>query len=404
MKKKIKYIQNLIEKSKKPVVLVGNGINISNTNKQLFKFIKKNQIPVVSAWALDVYPNTDKLYYGRQGSIGNRVGNFIVQHADLLLVLGSRLSIRQISYNWKNFAKNAKKISVDIDLLEQKKNLVKFNCIVTCDLKIFFKEFNKITLNNKNGQNELKWKKWINWCSFIRDTFTPRISDYHVKQKKINIYHFVHYLFKNLKKNEIIVAADGAATVVPNQIGYLNRGVKYIANSGSASMGYELPAAVGAAIAAKKKKIICLAGDGSIMMNIQELETIKNLNLNVIIFLINNDGYLSIKQTQKNFFKNENGASSKSGLSFPNFKKVANSFGIKALDLKYKNWLKKLVIILKKKGPILVNINVDTIQEFEPKLKSQKIDNKIVTPSLENMYPFINKYLKNQILKELDEI
>jgi len=400
----IDKVKKLIEKSKRPVVLAGTGINISDTKTELFRFVKKNSLPIVTAWSHDIYPNYDKFYYGRQGSIGNRVGNFVVQYADLVLVLGSRLNIRQTSYNWKEFAKNATIISVDIDPLELNKNLIKIDYKIQMDLKIFFKKINKINIKKDNKNNILKWTKWISWCNFIRKDFTPKLEDYKVYQNKINVYHFIITLFQLLKKNEIIVAADGTATVVPNQVGYLNNNIRYIANSGSASMGFELPGAIGAAIAEPKKKIICLAGDGSIMMNLQELQTIKSLNLNIIIFLINNDGYLSIKQTQKNFFGKEYGSSSKSGLTFPDFLKISKSFNIKSYDLKYKNWKKQIKSIIDlKKGPLFVNINVDTKQEFEPKLKSKTVNNKIVTPSLENMYPFLSDKINKKILKKLNE-
>ena len=398
---KLKNLKLLIEKSIKPVVLVGSGVRISNSENELYKFINKNSIPLVTAWAHDVYPNFDKYYFGRQGSIGNRVGNFVVQSADLVLVLGSRLNIRQTSYNWKDFAKNAVIVSVDIDPIELNKNLFHINYKIEMDLKVFLKKLNKI---NIRFANEEKKRKWLNWCNYIKQGFTPKNKDYNIYQKKINVYHFIIDLFKSLKKKEIIVAADGAATVIPNQVGYLNKNIRYIANSGSASMGFELPGAIGASIGNNKKKIICLAGDGSIMMNLQELETIKNLNLNIIIFLINNDGYLSIKQTQKNFFGQEHGSSPKSGLSFPNFVKIANAFGIRTFDLKLNNWKVKLKKILKLKGPLFVNVNVDTQQEFEPKLKSHKINNKIVTPSLEKMYPFLSDETNAKILKKLNEI
>lgn len=391
----------LIEKSSKPVVLVGSGIRISETEKELYKFINKNSIPLVTAWAHDVYPNYDKYYFGRQGSIGNRVGNFVVQSADLVLVLGSRLNIRQTSYNWKDFAKNAVIVSIDIDPIELKKNLVHINYKIEMDLKFFFKKFNKIRINFKNKKKKIKW---LNWCNYIKEEFTPKIEDYKIYKNKINVYHFIINLFKLLKDNEIIVAADGAATVVPNQVGYLNKKNKFIANSGSASMGFELPGAIGASIADRKKKIICLAGDGSIMMNLQELETIKSLNLNIIIFLINNDGYLSIKQTQKNFFGIEHGSSPASGLTFPNFVKIANSFGIKSYNLKLKDWENKLKKILNLKGPLFVNVDVDTKQEFEPKLKSKTVNNKIVTSSIENMYPFLSEEVNQKILKKLNAI
>ena len=195
-------IKRLIENSKRPVVLVGSGISISKTEKELLKFIKKNSLPIVTAWAHDVYPNKDKYYYGRQGAIGNRVGNFVVQYADLVLVLGSRLNIRQTSYNWKEFAKNAIIASVDIDSLELKKNLIRIDYKIQMDLKVFFKKFSKINLSIRNMDNNLKWLKWINWCNYIKKEFTPKIEDYKIHQGKINIYHFIINLFQLLKKKK----------------------------------------------------------------------------------------------------------------------------------------------------------------------------------------------------------
>ncbi len=382
---KINYsdIEKLLKKYDKPAVLVGNGINLSTTNKQLIKFIKKFNLPVVSAWAIDAFPNYHKNYFGRQGSIGNRVGNFIVQNCNILFVLGSRLAIRQISYNWRSFAKKAFIVWVDIDEMVLKNSIIKPNLALNMTLKKFFQ-----TLNSKK-QYKVNFK-WIQWCSFVREKYHPKLQDYK-KTKDINIYHFIMTLFPKLKNKEIIVCADGAATVVPHQVGYLNDGCKIVYNSGSASMGYELPATVGVSAATKKKKIICLAGDGSIMMNLQELQSIKYNNINVIIFLINNDGYLSIKQTQKNFFKNEHGSSPKSKLSFPNFIKVAKSFGLNTFSLKSKNWERQLDKILKIKGPSLVELKVDLNQEFSPRIKSRFEKNKIVTPELDDMYPFLEK-------------
>jgi acetolactate synthase-1/2/3 large subunit len=226
--------------------------------------------------------------------------------------------------------------------------------------------------------------------------------DYKIYQNKINIYHFIHHLFLNIKKDNIVVCADGAATVVPGQIGYVKKGVNLILNSGSASMGYDLPAVVGVGTNSKKK-IICLAGDGSIMMNLQELQTIKNMNLDVIIFILNNKGYLSIKQTQKNFFGNEYGASPGSNLSFPNFKKISHSFGIKNYSISLNNYKKKIVNILDKKGPIICEVILDTKQEFEPKLKSRFSKGKIVTPELDDMYPFLDNKIFKEIKKKLIE-
>jgi len=393
---KIKLIRNLITNSKKPLILAGSGINASSTKNKLKRFVYETKIPIVTAWAHDVYNNFDKYYIGRQGTIGNRAGNFAVQNSDLLIVLGSRLNIRQVSYNYKSFAKKAKIIWIDIDKAEFNKKFIKTYLNINCDLNDFFKSF---------FSYKTKFKKkigWLKWCNYIKKNFTPRLTDYKIYQKKINVYHFINYLFPKLK-NKTIVCADGAATVVPSQIGYLNENTRLIYNSGSASMGYDLPAAIGVSIKSTNKTV-CIAGDGSIMMNLQELQTIKNLKLDIIIFVLNNDGYLSIKQTQKNFFGNEHGASSKSNLTFPNFKKISKSFGIKSYSLNLSNYKKKIPKLLKQKGPILCEIHLDTIQEFEPKLKSKFVKNKIITPELDDMYPFLDKKKFDEIKKKLSEL
>ena len=392
----IKILSKLILKAKKPTIIAGSGINISNSKKKLKQFVYKTKIPIVTAWAHDVYDNYDKFYMGRQGTIGNRAGNFCVQNSDLVIVLGSRLNIRQISYNYKSFAKLAKIIWIDIDKIEFKKNYISPFLKINCDLNFFFDSFLKIKFKykKKNG--------WLRWCKYIKESFTPKPSDYLIYQKKINVYHFIYNLFSKMNNNNIVVCADGAATVVPSQIGYLKKNIQLIYNSGSASMGYDLPAAIGAAINSSKK-IICIAGDGSIMMNLQELQTIKSMNLDIIIFILNNDGYLSIKQTQKNFFGNEYGSSPKSNLTFPDFKKVSSSFGIKVFDINLKNYKKIISNLLNKKGPIVCEVKLDTKQEFEPKLKSRFFKNKIVTPDLDDMYPFLERKMFKNIKDKLVE-
>ena len=193
------------------------------------------------------------------------------------------------------------------------------------------------------------------------------------------------------------MCGDATATIVPFQIGRLIAGMRMISNSGSASMGYDIPAALGAAVANPNARIICLAGDGSSMMNIQELETIKNLKLNVRVIILNNDGYLSIKQTQRNFFKREAGSSSSSGLSFPDFKKLGEAFGLYAIDLRKERWQSKLKEFIGHKGPCLCNAFLDLTQEFEPRLKSKMLDGVITTPELDDMHPFLDS-------KELAEV
>lgn len=383
----IAQIIDALSKAKRPVILAGSGIRIAGMASKLVELAEALDIPVVTAWTHDIFPNDHRLFAGRPGTIGTRAGNFVVQNSDLVIVLGSRLNIRQVSYNWSSFARNAKKIWVDIDPAEFKKPYVSADITITADLKTFIPT---LIAQAKSSQWKSSHSSWVQWCSDINARFTPKVADYPVSEDAINSYHFVAELFEHLKENDIVVCGDATATIVPFQIGKIKSGMRLFSNSGSASMGYDIPAALGAAIANPKARIICLAGDGSSMMNIQELETISGLKLNVLVFILNNDGYLSIKQTQRNFFKREAGSSSQSGLSFPDFKKLGEAFSFRSIDLKREGWREGLRNFLNSPGPSLCNTFLDLHQEFEPRLKSKMIDGVISTPELDDMHPFLD--------------
>ena len=383
----IVQIIGALSKAKRPVILAGSGVRIAGMASKLVELAEALDIPVVTAWTHDIFPNDHRLFAGRPGTIGTRAGNFVVQNSDLVIVLGSRLNIRQVSYNWSSFARNAKKIWVDIDPAEFKKPYVSADVTITADLKTF--------IPSLIAQAKiLQWKpshlSWVQWCADINARFTPKTADYPVSEDAINSYHFIAELFEHLKENDIVVCGDATATIVPFQIGKIKSGMRLFSNSGSASMGYDIPAALGAAIANPEARIICLAGDGSSMMNIQELETISGLKLNVLVFILNNDGYLSIKQTQRNFFKREAGSSSQSGLSFPDFKKLGEAFSFRSIDLKKEGWKERLKVFLNSPGPSLCNTFLDLHQEFEPRLKSKMVDGVISTPELDDMHPFLD--------------
>jgi acetolactate synthase-1/2/3 large subunit len=383
----VKKTIEAISKAKRPVILAGSGVRISGTALKLVELAEALDIPVVTAWTHDIFPNDHRLFAGRPGTIGTRAGNFVVQNADLVIVLGSRLNIRQVSYNWKSFARNAKRIWVDIDPAEFKKPYISADLTITADLKTFVPSL--ISLAKKTQWTPIH-SSWVRWCAEINARFTPSPDDYPVSRDAINPYHFIAELFEHLRENDIVVCGDATATIVPFQIGQIKSGMRLFSNSGSASMGYDIPAALGAAIANPDARIICLAGDGSSMMNIQELETISGLNLNVLVFILNNDGYLSIKQTQRNFFKREAGSSSQSGLSFPDFRKLGEAFSFRSIDLKKDEWKKALKEFLNSPGPSLCNTFLDLHQEFEPRLKSKMVDGVISTPELDDMYPFLD--------------
>ena len=378
----------------RPVLLAGSGVRAARAVAGFERLIRRLGIPVTTAWTHDLIATDDPLYCGRPGSIGTRAGNFTVQNADLLLVLGSRLNIRQVSYNWQAFAPRAFKIQVDIDPAELNKPTVKPDMAVTADLKDFLAAL---------VQELEAWKppaahlEWLAWCRRRVADYPAVLPRQRVFKDKINPYHFVEELFARLDANDIVACGNATATIVPFQAGTIKRGMRLFSNSGSASMGYDLPAAIGAyfgAVAAREKqrRIICLAGDGSIMMNLQELQTIAHHQLPVKIFVFNNRGYLSIRSSQKNFFGRLAGEGPDSGITFPDFVAVATAFGIPARRIASADFPAQLDEMLACEGPLVCDVMLDETQGFEPRMTSRKLDDgSIVTPPLEDMFPFLDR-------------
>jgi acetolactate synthase-1/2/3 large subunit len=375
-----------LARARRPVVMAGSGVRIAGATAEFLAAVELLGVPVVTAWTHDLIDSDHPLFAGRPGTIGTRAGNFVVQNADCVVVLGSRLNIRQVSYNWQSFARRARKICIDIDPAELRKPFVVPDLAIQAHLKPFL-----TTLHAQAAARgwSPRHDRWLAWCKNIAARYAPKPADYAVSTHAINAYHFMEALFKRLDRDDVVVCGDATATIVPFQIGHLKAGMRLFSNSGSASMGYDLPAALGAAVAAPHARIICLAGDGSVMMNIQELQTISGLGLNVKVFVLDNDGYLSIKQTQRNFFGRECGASSGSGLTFPDFEKVGAAFGLPSCALSMQHWQAELDDALRGPDPALINVPLDLVQEFAPRLKSRMVDGVIRTPELEDMFPFL---------------
>lgn len=374
-----------IRSATRPVILAGSGVSISGTESQLLEVAELSQIPVVTAWSHDIFDNSNALFAGRAGTIGTRPGNFVVQSADLVIVLGSRLNIRQVSYNWSSFAPLAKIIWVDVDSSELKKPFPRADIRVNADLKTFLPELvERLRLTSGKFDRGV----WLRWVSKINEKYSPKPSDYPTRRGGINPYHFVMELFEKLDENHVVACGNATACIVPFQVGKLTGSMKMFSNSGSASMGFDLPAALGAAVADPSRPVIALAGDGSLMMNLQELATLAALDLNVGLIVLDNGGYLSIRQTQTNFFGRETGASPNSGVVFPDFEKVAKAFGLDATTIKIDGpWVHEVDAFVKATGPRVLVVKLDHDQEFEPRLKSKMVNGVIQTPPLDDMHP-----------------
>lgn len=375
-----------LQNAKRPVILGGTGIRLAKAEDKLLTLVEKTGIPLATAWTHDLIASDHPLFAGRPGTIGTRAGNFCLQNADFVLVIGSRLNIRQTSYNWATFAKNAFVVHVDIDPSELKKPTFKADLAFVGDASDFIDCINNVLIKNTLPN----YAPWVSWCHEINLKYDVKNEHEQKDPNVLNPYLVVDRVFNAMRVDDIVVCGNASACILPFQIGKLRSKQRMFSNSGSASMGHDLPAAIGAA-SATNKRVICFAGDGSLQMNIQELQTLKTSNLNVIIIVLNNAGYLSIWQTHENFFGKVIGATPSSGVDFPDFTAVAKAYGINAKTISNVSELKDLDALLTNDGPLLINIIVDPRQEFAPRIKS-RIDEsgKFVTPELDDMHPFLD--------------
>lgn len=391
LEEEIHQIVEQLSQAKRPVIYAGTGIRLSGEYENFLTLVNRLGIPVVPAWnSNDLLTDDHPVYAGRPGTIGNRAGNFTVQNADFVLVLGCRLNIRLISYNWENFASRATIAMIDIDAAELKKPTLNIDVPIHADLRDVIPLFLKDTQEWNPHHQE-----WLAWCKERLNLYPVVTSAMRQEKEGVNPYFFMQQLFSVLKEGDIIACGDGTACVTAFQAAVIKKEQRLFHNSGCASMGYDLPAAIGAAIAyPDHERIICIAGDGSIMMNLQELQTIAHHQLPVKIFVLNNRGYHSIRQTQSNFFAdNIVGCGIESGLSFPDFEKIALAFKMSFQRIyQHADIEAKVRQPFVEAGPTICEIILDLQQAFEPKLSSRKLDDGcMVTASLEDMAPFLTR-------------
>lgn len=406
----VRLVIDKIKNSKRPVFYAGNGIRLSEGYGEFRKLIDKLGIPIVTCWdSVDAIENDNPLYVGRGGIMGDRAGNFAVQNADLILAVGNRLSIRQVGYNWKTWARAAYVIMVDVDPAELKKSTLHVELPVCADAKDFLEKMN----NELEGENTTVFNQgfWLNKCKEWKENYPVTLPKHWEEDGQYaNVYAFIRYLSDSLPEGNVTVVSNGSACVVGSHNYVIKKDARFIINSGVASMGYGLPASIGACIASGKNTVVCIEGDGSIMMNLQELQTVITNKLPIKIFIINNAGYHSIRQTQNNLFKEHSkvGIGPESGdLSFPDFGKIASAFGYHYYEAHSNAQMKAAVDnTLKSEGPVICEIFVSAVQNFEPKSATKRLDDgTLVSPPLEDLAPFLGReeFLNNMIIEPVEE-
>ncbi len=379
-----------IEKAKRPVILVGTGVRVGDAKEELLQCIDKLKIPVVTAWnAHDLVPCDSPYFCGKPSTVGTRGGNFVIQNSDLLISLGCRMNIRIISYNKHQFAKDAYKIAVDIDANELKKPTINIDMPIHADVKDVMKS---IAVSDYQADND-DHKKWLKWAKDINDKYPATKPEYYQKKTPVNPYAFITEAYKVFAEDEVVVCGNGSACVCAFQSCDIKKDQRLFTNSGCAAMGYGFPAAIGAAVALKGKRVVCIDGDGSFQMNMQELQTMVHNNLNIKLIYFNNSGYHSIRQTQTNLFKGEPlvGVSSDNGISFPDAEKISNAYGIPFYRIDNIDKAAETVkSVIDREGPVFCEVVLDIEQNFEPKLSSKVMpDGTIVSPELDDMFPFL---------------
>jgi acetolactate synthase-1/2/3 large subunit len=387
---------NRLKQSKRPVLLVGSGVRIANMHSDFLKLIEKLKIPVVTGWnAHDALENEGLYYCGRPGTVGDRPGNFAVQNADFLIVLGCRLNIRQVSYGWANFAPHAYKVMVDADRTEITKPTLKIDLPIHATLQEFIptlmRALEDFQIQNGSAKEHVNY---LQWCR-ERVALYPVVTKEQKQSRLINPYVFMQTLFANLDRDDVVVTGNGSACVISFQAADLKEEQRLYTNSGNASMGYDLPAAIGACIARGAKRVICLAGDGSLMMNLQELQTVVGYHLPIKVIVLNNQGYHSIRQTQEAYFADSLiGIGPDTGVTIPDFVELGKAFGIPSLRGDSHNQMNGALnwLLQEQSGFALLEVMLDITQSFSPKLASRKLpDGRMVSPALDDMAPFLSR-------------
>lgn len=378
--------------AERPIIYAGNGIRISGGFQAFREMVDAFGIPVVTCWdSIDLIETKHPLYAGRGGTMGDRAGNFAVQNSDLVLAIGSRLNIYQVGYQVETWAREAFTIVVDIDEEELKKPTVRVDLPICADAKEFMERLLEKWRKNESGRK----MEWVRQCERWKEKYPVYNAEKPMDREYVGVYRFIHELSSSLRESDITVVANGSASVVGSQTYVIGKGQRFLMNCGLSSMGYDLPAAIGACMANNKKRIICIAGDGSIQMNLQELQTIVTNQLPIAIFVINNQGYHQIRLTQRNIFSDGLvGVGPESGdLGFPDFEKLAYAYGIPYMSCKNDMELQRtLEKALNKEGYLLCEIFTSTKQLFEPKSATKILeDGTLISPPLEDMAPFLPK-------------
>lgn len=405
LKKHVGKAIQLFNQAERPVLLVGNGVRLAKGMGDFLELIDILQVPVLATWkAIDFLPEGHPLYIGRPGAVGQRGANFTQQNSDWLLILGARLDLGQTGYNHRNFARTAKKIMVDIDQAEIRKVDMAIDVPVCADVKAFIQEFIRQRCSIQCRDRSTWWSRCKEW----KAKYPTVLVKYGEEDRGVNNYVLVDVLSDEMSEEDLLVpGSSGACSEITMQAFRVKQGMRIFNSPGLGSMGFGIPASIGGCLASGRRRTICIDGDGGFQLNIQELETVKRLNLPIKFFVLNNEGYASIQATQRAYFLGRYvGSNVSSGLTLPDIRKIAFAYGLPAVQIQDHSSIRKSVReVLEQEGPVICDVKISPNQFTAPRLSSmQMADGSIVSKPLEDMWPFLDReeFKKNMIIKPLD--
>ncbi len=408
LQQKAEELLAMLQAAERPVIVAGNGIRIANAIPEFHEFIEKMGAPVLTTWpAMDLLPHDHPLFAGRPGVIASRGANFTLQNSDLMIVVGSRLDMFFTGYAHENMARGAKKVMVDIDEEEIKKMQTKIDLPIVADVRLFL----EVLLKQMEKAPSSAFGNFDAWVAKTREWKKkyPLVQPQHRQIKdRVSLYCFSEVLSQCLPEGALVAPGSSGVAIELFLLNFsIKKNQRVFHNRGLGSMGFALPSAIGACLAAGTKETICIDGDGGFQMNVQELALVAQWQLPIKIFILNNDGYASIRSSQKNYFQQLVGADASSGLALPNLQKVAKAYEIPTACIKnQKNLKRKIQSVLARPGPVICEVMVVADEQREPRISSvQRPDGSMVSKPLEDLWPFLEReeFLSNMIIPALEE-
>jgi acetolactate synthase-1/2/3 large subunit len=402
---RVRELIALLSRSERPVIVAGNGIRVAGAVPEFLRAVEAIKAPVLTTWlGMDLLADNHPLFAGRPGAIAPRGANFALQNSDLMLAIGARLDMAFTGYAHDKLARAATKIIVDIDEPEIRKLKMPIALPIVADAGDFLRELER----QLSTQSLPKYDNWLGRCQEWKQRYPIVQKEHRERERGVSVYYFSEVISDALAAEDVIVSgSSGSAIELFLLVFKVKENQRIFHTRGLGAMGFALPASIGACLAAGRRRTICVDGDGGFQMNIQELETVRRLQLPIKFFVLNNDGYASIRTSQENYFHHLVAADSTSGLSLPDVLKVAVAYGLTTARIEKSGDLRKEIdVVLQMKGPVVCEVMVPAEEQRAPRLSSaQRADGTMVSKPLEDLWPFLDReeFRANMLIPTLDE-